>query len=191
MKTPCLVVSSLVPVWLAVAALASAQSPTSGSINGTVADKLAAVLPGVTVTATSPSLMGQQTSITNDRGQYRFPLLPPGDYQLVYELSGFAKAQREGIHVGLGFTAEVNVQLQVATFEETVTVTGESPVIDTQNTNVQNNFTSEMMKAIPNARDIWSLMAAAPGMTASAIQCRHVPVYRHGMGGRTACRSTA
>ncbi|HWK11231.1 MAG TPA: TonB-dependent receptor [Vicinamibacterales bacterium] len=162
------------------AAPAAAQGPTSGSINGVVTDNSSAVLPGVSVVATSPALIGQQESTTNEKGQYRFPLLPPGDYKLVYQLSGFTKVIREGIHVGVGFAAEVNVQLQLATLQESVTVTGQSPVIDTQNTNVQNNFTAQMMQAIPNARDIWSLIAEAPGMT----------VTRFDVGGSTAGTQT-
>jgi hypothetical protein len=159
---------------------ASAQSPTSGSINGIVTDNTGGILPGVTVVATSPALIGRQESVTNDKGQYRFPLLPPGEYKLVYELSGFGRVIRESVRVGVGFAAELDIQLSVATLQESVTVSGQSPVIDTQNTNVQNNFTAQMMQAIPNARDIWSLIAEAPGMT----------VTRFDVGGSTAGTQT-
>jgi hypothetical protein len=159
---------------------ALAQTTPAGSANGTVTDVSGAVLPGVTVTISGPTLLGKQQSITNDKGQYRFPLLPPGDYQLVYELSGFATVEREGIRVGVGFNAEVNVKMEVASLKESVTVSGQSPAIDTQNTTVQNNFTAEMMAAIPNARDIWSLIAEAPGMT----------VTRFDVGGSTAGTQT-
>src|SRR5919108_1737921 len=141
---------------------------TTGSINGTVADSTGAVLPGVTITASGPALMGAQTAITNDQGQYRFPALPPGIYRIQYELSGFTTVVRENIVVNIGFTATLNVQLQVATLAETVTVTGASPVVDTQNTNIQTNFTLEMIKSLPNARDIWALIAVAPGTTMSS-----------------------
>lgn len=167
-------------VYLLTAAHAVAQGSTSGSINGTVTDSIGAVLPGVTVTTTSPAQMGGQTSVTNEKGQYRFPSVVPGEYQLVYELAGFTKMVREGILIRIGFTAEVNVALQLASLQETVTVSGASPVIDVQNTNVQNNFTAQMMSNIPNARDIWSLMAAAPGMTVS----------RFDVGGSTAGTQT-
>lgn len=143
---------------------ASAQG-TTGSINGTISDNTGAVLPGVAVTVSGPAIMGVQTAVTNDQGQYRFPALPPGTYKLQYELSGFNTIVREGIIVNIGFTATVNQQLQIATLAETVTVTGASPVVDTQNTNIQTNFTQEMIKSLPNARDIWALIAVAPGTT--------------------------
>ncbi|MBI1872736.1 MAG: TonB-dependent receptor [Acidobacteria bacterium] len=146
---------------------AIAQSPTTGSVNGTISDNTNAVLPGVTVTASGPAIMGVQTAVSNEQGQYRFPALPPGSYKLTYELTGFSTVVREGIIVGVGFAATVNVQLTVATLQETVTVTGASPVVDVQNTNTQTNFTQDMIKSLPNARDIWALIAVAPGTTMS------------------------
>jgi Carboxypeptidase regulatory-like domain len=145
-------------------ASAAAQT-TTGSINGTVTDNTAAAMPGVTVTARSPALMGVQTAITNAEGAYRFPTLPPGSYRLSYELAGFATVVREPIVVQVGFTATLSVQMQVATLQETVTVTAASPVVDVQNTNIQNNFTAETLKAIPTARDIWSVIGLSPGVT--------------------------
>ncbi len=138
---------------------------STGSISGEVADDSGAVLPGVTVTATSPALIGQQTIVTNAEGKYRFPSVPPGEYKLAYELPGFNSVVREGIRVGLGFTATVNVKLQVATLQETVTVSGESPTIDTTATRVQTNYTQEQLASIPNARDMWSLLSTAPSVT--------------------------
>ncbi|MBI4478247.1 MAG: TonB-dependent receptor [Acidobacteria bacterium] len=154
----------LVLVLLAGAAPALAQGPTTGSINGTVTDNTNAVLPGVTVTTTSPAMMGSQVAVTNEQGQYRFPSLPPGTYTLTFEIAGFGRVVREGIVVSIGFTATVNVQLQLAGLQETVTVSGQSPVVDVQNTNAQFNFTTEMLQNIPNARDIWALIGEAPGM---------------------------
>ena len=174
-----ILVSAIAAALLAIAP-AWAQGPTSGSINGTVTDNTGAILPGVTVTATSPALLGSQTAVTNEQGHYRFPAVPPGVYKLAYELTGFASVVRENIQVPLGFAATINVQLAVGALQESVTVSGESPVVDTQNTSVQNNFNSEMLKTIPNARDIWSLMAEAPGMTVS----------RFDVGGSTAGTQT-
>ena len=138
---------------------------TSGSINGTVTDNTGSVLPGVSVTATSTALMGPQVAVTNVEGVYRFPALPPGNYRLSYELGGFATVVREPIIVQVGFTATVSVQLQLARLTETVTVSGASPVVDVQNTNIQNNFTAEVLKEIPSARDIWSVIGLSPGVT--------------------------
>ena len=151
-------------VALLLVSVSATAAQTTGSVNGTVSDNTGAVLPGVTITATSPILMGVQTAVTNESGNYRFPSLPPGTYTLTYELSGFSGVKREGIVVNLGFTATINVQLQLATLQETVTVTGASPVVDVTNSNQQTNFTQETLDNLPNARDIWSLIGQAPGM---------------------------
>jgi hypothetical protein len=142
---------------------------TTGSINGKVADTSGGVLPGVTVTATSPSLMGTQISVTDTGGNYRFPALPPGSYTVSYELPGFNTLKRENIVISMGFTATVNVELAVASLQETVTVTGDSPVIDTSSTRVQQNFKLEALQEIPNSRDLWSLLAVTPSVTMQRI----------------------
>src|SRR5437762_12832778 len=142
---------------------------TTGSINGKVVDSSQAVLPGVTVTVASPSLMGVQTAVTDGGGNYRFPALPPGTYTVTFELPGFNTLKRENIQIAMGFTAAVNVELAVASLTETVTVTGDSPVIDTSATRVQQNFKLEALQEIPNARDLWSLLAVTPGVGMSRI----------------------
>jgi len=142
---------------------------TTGSINGKVSDTSQAVLPGVTVTVASPSLMGVQTAVTDGSGNYRFPALPPGTYTVTFELPGFNTLKRENIQIAMGFTAAVNVELAVASLQETVTVTGDSPVIDTSNTRVQQNFKLEQLQEIPNSRDLWSLLAVTPSVTMGRI----------------------
>ena len=142
---------------------------TTGSINGKVEDSSAAVLPGVTITVASSSLMGVQTAVTDTGGNYRFPALPPGTYTVTFELPGFNTLKRENIQIAMGFTATVNVQLQVASVQETVTVTGDSPVIDTSNTRVQQNFKLEQLQELPNARDLWALLAVTPSVTMGRI----------------------
>lgn len=142
---------------------------STGTIQGRVADSSSAVLPGVTVTASSPSMIGTQTQVTNDNGSYRFPAVPPGVYELTFELAGFSTVKRGEVQVSLGFTANVNVDLKVATLEETVTVTGDSPVIDTSATRVQQNFKLAQLESIPNGRDMWALLAATPGVIMSNI----------------------
>jgi hypothetical protein len=135
-----------------------------GRVNGTVTDNTGAVLPGVTVTVTSPALIQPQVQVTGEDGSYRFPALPPGVYAVAFELSGFQGVKREGIRVVINQTLTVDQQLQVATLQETVTVTGESPIVDTSTTTMATNFTKELLTEIPNARDIWAAMAQAPGL---------------------------
>ncbi len=142
---------------------------STGSISGDVKDAQGGVLPGVTVTATSPAQIGQLTAVTNEAGIYRFPSVPPGEYRLSYELAGFQPNVREGIRITLGFNAQVNVTLNVATLQETVTVSGESPVIDTSATRLQTNFDQQALSSLPNARDMWSLLAATPSVTLNRV----------------------
>jgi hypothetical protein len=139
-----------------------------GRINGTVTDNTGAVLPGVTVTAASPALIQPQVQVTGADGSFRFLALPPGVYEVMFELSGFQSIKREGIRVVINQTLTVDQQLQVATLQETVTVTGESPVVDTSTTTLGTNFTKELLTEIPNARDIWAAMAQAPGLQMTA-----------------------
>ena len=157
---------------VAVAAPAYAQgggASSTGTIQGRVTDAQGAVLPGVTVTATSPSALGAQTTVTSETGNYRFPAIPPGTYSVTYELTGFNIVKREGIQIALGFTANVNVELALATLQETVTVTGESPIIDTTATRVVQNFKLEQLQSLPNGRDMWSLLAVTPGVQMTRI----------------------
>ena len=142
---------------------------STGTIQGRVADAQGAVLPGVTVTATSPSALGAQTTVTSETGNYRFPAVPPGNYEVSYELAGFNTLKRSGISITLGFTANVNVELALATLQETVTVSGASPVIDTTATRIQQNFTLEQLQSLPNGRDMWALLAVTPAVQMSRI----------------------
>src|SRR5688572_16562376 len=165
------VVSALAVV-LFSAAPARAQgggASSTGTIQGRVTDAQGAVLPGVTVTATSPALIQPQTTITSETGNYRFPAVPPGSFELTYELAGFNSLKRSGISITLGFTANVNVELALATVQETVTVSGASPVIDTSTTRVQQNFKMEQLQSIPNGRDMWALLAVTPSVQMGRI----------------------
>ncbi|MEO8680906.1 MAG: carboxypeptidase regulatory-like domain-containing protein [Vicinamibacterales bacterium] len=159
-------------VALAFSAPAFAQgggASSTGTIQGRVADSQGAVLPGVTVTATSPSALGAQTTVTSETGNYRFPAVPPGTYELTFELAGFNSLKRAGISITLGFTAQVNVELALATLQETVTVSGASPVIDTSTTRIQQNFKIEQLQSLPNGRDMWALLAVTPSVQMGRI----------------------
>ena len=123
----------------------------------------------MTVTATSPALLGAQTTVTSETGNYRFPAVPPGTYSVSFELAGFNTFKRDAVSIGLGFTAQVNVELSLATLQETVTVSGSSPVIDTSTTRVQQNFKMEQLQSIPNGRDMWALLAVTPAVQMGRI----------------------
>src|SRR5713226_3116227 len=118
----------LTALLMPVAALAQA------TIAGAVKDTSGAVLPGVTVEASSPALIEKtRTVVTDGSGQYSIVNLRPGVYVVTFTLTGFSTAKREGIELTADFTAPVNIQMRVGALEETITVTGQSPVVDTRN----------------------------------------------------------
>jgi len=155
-------------------------STTTGAINGKITDASGAVMPGVAVSISSPSMQGTRTDTTGTDGIYRFSAIPPGEYRVTYELSGFETQIREGLRVGLGFTATVNVELRVARLAESVTVSGQSPVVDVATTKTSTNFDAAQLASLPNARDFWAILAAAP-----AIQMQRIDVGGSAMGTQT------
>jgi hypothetical protein len=155
--------------FLLLSALAYAQGDNSGSINGTVTDTSGAVLAGVKVTVTSPALIGQETQLTASQGLYRFPSLPIGIYKLTLETPGFATVIRENITVSTGFANAINVTMGIASQQQAVMVSSESPLVDTENSNIQNVINKQQLENLPNSRDIWSLMGVAPGMNIGTL----------------------
>src|SRR4051812_23662700 len=156
------VVLALVALF-ATSALASAQSQT-GEIFGKVTDASGAVLPGVTVTVTGPVLLQPLTAVTSETGTYQFPRIEIGTYSVKFELTGFKTVVNEGIKVTVGFSAAVNAALGVSAVQETVTVTGESPIVDTKNTGTKQTFTLEQLQSIPSARDPWVILQQTAGI---------------------------
>ena len=143
--------------------IAEGQGVT-GSILGRVTDNSGAIIPGVTVALSGAVLQGEKSVITDEAGNYRFLLLPPGALTVKYELPGFKTLIREGIIVEVGRTTTLNIGLDVATLAETVTVTGESPVVDVQNVNVGATFNQSLLDNLPNARDLWAVLRQTPGI---------------------------
>lgn len=154
---------------LLVAAPVAAQH-TAGGLEGRVTDPSGAVLPGVTVTLSGPALLGGvQTTITGDQGSYRLANIPVGTYTLTFELEGFSKRIHEAIRVQAGATFAVNVPLEVGGLEDTVTVVGESPILDTAAASADFTFTKELMATVPNPRDVWGVITQAPGVSSSVL----------------------
>lgn len=162
-------------------AAAQTVSSTTGAINGKVTDESDAALPGVTITISSPSMQGTRNTVSGSDGTFRFPAITPGEYKVTYELAGFGTVVREGVQVGLGFTATLNNSMKVASLQETVTVTGASPVVDVTSTTSATSFGEERLAALPNARDFWTVLAAAP-----AIQLTRIDVAGSAAGTQTA-----
>ena len=161
------------------------------SIAGVVKDASGAVLPGVTVEAASPALIEKVRSVvTDDSGQYRIVDLRPGTYSVTFTLTGFSVVKREGIELTGSFNATINADLKVGGLEETITVTGESPIVDTQSIRRQTTLDHEILTTAPTARSwaailvrlaltsSWSAYAAAtPSRCATPVWCT-IPITR-------------
>jgi hypothetical protein len=151
-------------------ALAQTVSSTTGAIDGKVTDTSDAVLPGVTVSIASESMMGTRDTVTNETGTFRFVSITPGLYSVTFELPGFATVKRTDVRVGAGFTATLNISMNVAGLEEAVTVTGASPVVDTAATKVSTSFDSAKLASMPNgSNDPWAMLAETPAVKMSRI----------------------
>ena len=124
------------------------------------------MLPGVTVEAASPALIEKVRSVvTDDTGQYRIVDLRPGTYSVTFTLPGFSTVKRDGIELTGTFVATVNADLKVGALEETITVTGETPIVDVQSVKVQQTVSNDIIRAIPSSRSVGGIQALIPGMS--------------------------
>jgi len=160
--------------FVAVLALAGAAWPAAaqvqtGDISGKVTDNTGAVVPGVNVTLTGPALPQPLTASTSETGTYQFPRIPIGGYDLKFELTGFKTVVRQGIRVEIGSSAAINQQLELSTVEETVTVTGESPIVDAKNTTAKTTFDIDTLQKIPSARDPWVMLERVPNIAMDRV----------------------
>jgi hypothetical protein len=135
-----------------------------GRVLGTVKDAQGGILPGVTVTATSSALIGQRTAVTEADGRYLITNLPSGNYAVKFELQGFQPFVRQNITITQGSTLTVDSTLEVASLSETVTVTGDSPMVDTTSTKVGATFSGEALVGVPSSTDLWGNLAQTPGV---------------------------
>jgi hypothetical protein len=150
--------------------LVPAAAKAQGSITGVVKDTSGAVLPGVTVEAASPALIEKVRSVVTDgAGQYRIENLRPGVYTVTFTLAGFSTIKREGIELTGNFTASVNADLRVGALEETITVTGETPIVDVQSTSRQQVLDQDLVDSLPANRSPGLLGALVPGMNVSSV----------------------
>jgi hypothetical protein len=144
--------------------LTAAQSATTGTIAGVARDTTGAVLPGVTVEAASPVLIEKVRSVvTDDQGAYKIVDLRPGVYAVTFTLQGFSTYRREGLELNTGVTANINAEMKVGALEETVTVTGASPVVDVQNVRQQTVFNRQVQEALPLGRNVAQWATVLPG----------------------------
>lgn len=171
--------SVLFTVLLLVVALAAPleAQQTTGTLRGRIADPDGQPLPGVTVTVSGPALIGgSRDTVTGVSGGYNFASLPPGTYTIRAELSGFRTYVQEGLRVSLGTAITVDATLELSTVEETITVTGQAPVVDTTSSTLSSNFDAEFIEDLPTYRNFYDMIQQAPGMSSS---------YNPGGGDRT------
>ncbi len=146
--------------------LAYGQATASGTIFGSISDPTGAAIPGANVTATNTATNAQRTTKTNGAGEYRFDLLPVGDYVIHVEAGGFSPSNTSGVTLQVGNSATVNVALQTGAVSTTVEVTSTSNMLlDTEKTDSSANITPEQINDLPiNGRDFATLAILAPGV---------------------------
>lgn len=162
--------TALVAVALAVFVGSSAHAQQqTGEIFGRTTDTSGAVLPGATVTVSGPTLIQPRVAITSETGSYRVPGLPIGVYSVSFEIPGFRALQRTDVRITIGFAAQVNAELELSSVQETVTVTGESPLIDIRETGTRSTFDLEALQNLPSARDPWVMLERSPGIVMDRV----------------------
>ena len=163
--------------WLAtlacvIAAISSipAAAYAQASIAGTVKDSSGAILPGVTVETSSPALIEKVRSVVSDgTGQYQIVNLVPGTYAVSFTLAGFNTVKREGVVLSGSFTAKIDAEMRVGALEETITVIGETPLVDVQNTRRERVIDREIIDNIPTSRTAYDMASLIPGVSRSGL----------------------
>ena len=163
---------------LVMAGLAHAQGSVGG-IRGIVRDSSGAVLPGVTVEVASPARIGPPANeVTDARGTYRFENLPVGAYTVTFTLQGFATVKQQGIRVEVSRSIELDQAMSVSSLEETLTVTGQSPVVDTVHAGSTTNFNQEMLANIPSSRtQFFDTAAYVPGVKVNNVGATTMTIF--------------
>ncbi len=148
---------------LTLLAMPAAAQEQSGSITGVVKDGSGAVLPGATVEARSPSSIGVRSTTTDEQGAYRFPALAPGTYEISANLQGFVAAKVADAVVSLGKQLSIDLTLKLAGVSESVTVSAESPLIDTKASATTASLDAQYIDLIPKGRGLLSVLTQIPG----------------------------
>jgi hypothetical protein len=168
MRSTCLAAATVLLIVLGIASGAAAQTGGS-SIEGAVKDETGGALPGVTVEVTSPALIERsKTAVTDAEGRYQIVDLRAGRYVVTFTLAGFKSVRQEGVELSSSFTATVNAVLAVGELAETITVTGESPLIDVRNSVSGQALKAEVIDALPIARNVYQIGLMLPGATTTA-----------------------
>lgn len=151
-----------------LAAPAAAQDTRqNGTIQGTITDASSAALPGVTVEVSGPSLQIARSTVSDSEGKYAVPNLPPGTFRISFSLTGFQSEIRDGFALSLGFSARLDVAMKIGSIEESIIVSGQSPVIDLSTTVSSSTLTRNTLDSVPTTRSIYQAIYMAPGVRPS------------------------
>src|SRR5215475_8141710 len=154
---------------IALLVLVPAAAFAQASITGVVKDASGAILPGVTVEASSPALIEKtRSAVTDSTGTYRIVDLRTGTYSVTFTLTGFSTVKRDGIELTGSFTANINADMKVGALEETITVSGETPIVDTQSVRRQVTISNDVITSMPAAKSYAGIMMLIPATTTQA-----------------------
>ena len=155
---------------LALLAPAPAGAQQTGALSGVVRDNQGGVLPGVTVNVTGGAAGGAtRSTVSTDQGLYSLTGLPPGSYTVAFELTGFTTQTREGVAVQVNRTTRLDIELGVGGLQETITVSGETPVVDVSSTVTQTNISKDLYEAITTGRNPWVMAGLVPGVVTGRL----------------------
>jgi hypothetical protein len=155
---------------LAMVAGSAAEAQQTGALSGIVRDAQGGVLPGVTVNVSGGALEGAaRSTVTTDQGLYSLTALPPGSYTVAFELTGFTTQTRDGVVVQVNRTTRLDLELTVGGLQETITVSGETPVVDVSSTVTQTNITKDLYESIPTGRNPWVMAGLVPGVVTGRL----------------------
>jgi len=169
-----------VKIGLVVACLAAGHSAAfaQAALSGVVKDSSGAVLPGVTVEASSPALIEKvRTAVSDNTGRYRIENLLPGTYSVTFTLAGFVTVKREGVTVSGTGIIPIDGEMRVGGVQETITVTGETPVVDVQSTKREISLDNETMRSLPSVRSYSYLLTTVPGLQTNVNNVNSGPVF--------------
>lgn len=143
-----------------------AQLAQTGTLNGTTMTEDGSALPGISVTVTSPAMIQpSKTTVSNEKGFFRFPVLPPGKYKVVFQMEGFKTVEQKGVIVSVNRSTSLNVMMEFSKIQETVTVSGTTPTVDKQRATMVSNISGETIAKLPVTRDIDTIFNMVPGVT--------------------------
>src|SRR5947208_1405551 len=167
-------------VWfIALMILPASAAFAQATLAGVVKDASGAVLPGVSVEASSSALIEKsRTAVTDGTGQYRLTELPPGSYSLTFTLAGFSTVKREAVDVSGAGVITINADMKVGAVSETITVSGETPVVDVQSATRQEVLTTDVIRNLPVTRSYDSLLTTVPSVTGGSLDVTLTPTMR-------------